>query len=244
MAVLDQPENPRIRTKVLDIDPEIDTALFRLTEKFRTGEMDAEGFQNGLVAVLQQYPMHPCFSEAIAAARSSSEQKWLVRRHVEHCRYTILFFKVDQNEVHPPHHHHNLVSTQIVVEGKIHLREYERIGRDDQGRLKVQLVRDDVLGPGDRFQASEWSRNVHWFSGEEGPAVVFNMNVRGYEPTLYNPHDMEAFGRRYIDPTSIDESGIAVCEEFDAAEAQRRFQGKPLTDFPLPPSVVDRMDMK
>ncbi len=232
---IDQPENPRIRTKVARLDRHVDQRFFEILERLRAGEIDVDGFQSRTLGFLEEIGMADFFADDIEAAARADDQHWLMRRHVDHCRYTILFFRVDPSEVHPPHHHHNLISTQIVMRGRIHLREYERVARDETGQLSLRLVNDAILGPGEAFQASEWKRNVHWFCALDEPAVLFNINARGYERTTFDATDDGPFGRRYLDPTHFDENDLIVCEEFDEAEAERRFQGRRLSEFPAPP---------
>ena len=231
---VDQPANPRIRTKVNILDPRIDDEFYQITERLRAGELDVEDYQNQTLDFLQKLGLKTTFKKDIAIARASHEQHWLVRRHTDECRYTILLMRVGEHEVHPPHQHFNLISTQIVIEGQIHLREYERIGYDENLRLIAKIVRDAVLGPGDVFQASEWRRNVHWFCGLENPAIVLNINARGYEKSTFDRDDDGPFGRRYLDPTRFDGDGLITCTQFDEAEAERRFQGKALSNFPAP----------
>ena len=230
---IDQPENPRIRTKINILDRRIDKDIFQLTEHLRSRAISVDQFQDQVVEYLQNLGMAREFANDIAIAKKSDDQHWLLRRHIEQCRYTVLFMKVDAGEVHPPHQHHNLISSQIVIEGQIHLREYERLRINENGQLVVRIVRDEILGAGTVFQASEWRRNVHWFSAIEGPAVVFNFNVRGYEKTTFNAQEEGAFGRRYVDPTFFGEDGLITCSQFDEMEAERRFQGKKLTNFPV-----------
>ncbi len=235
---VDQTQNPRIRTKLMRINEKIDDDFFQILERLRGGEISIEKFQEESLAFFENVRLSKAFTDDIAIAAGSDEQRWLVRRHTDNCRYTILFYRVNENEAQPPHQHHNLVSTQVIVSGRIHLREYERVERSDDGKLRIRLVRDAILGPGDVVQASEWSRNVHWFSGEGGPAVIFQMNARGYDTTVFNDDDEGAYGRRYLDPTNVSEDGVAECEVLDPEEAFLRFKGHSLGEYPVPPTVV------
>jgi len=141
---VDQPANPRIRTKVKHLDAQIDEEFYQITERLRNGKINVDEYQAETLAFLQDKGLKDSFSDDIAFARSISEQHWLLRRHTEQCRYTIMFFSVREHEVHPPHQHHNLISTQVVIEGKIHLREYQRVRMSDKNQLVVQIVRDET----------------------------------------------------------------------------------------------------
>lgn len=231
---IDQPANPRIRTKVNILDEKIDEEFFNIAERLRAGEVSVEDYQVETLKFLEKLHINSTFERDIALARASAEQHWLVRRHTDECRYTLLFASVAAGEVHPPHQHFNLISTQVVIEGHIHLREYQRIRYDENNQLIVQMLRDETLGPGDAFQASEWHRNVHWFCAVDGPALIFNVNVRGYENSTFDTNDDGPFGRRYLDPTKFTPDGLIACPSFDEDEAERRFQGRPLANFPAP----------
>lgn len=232
MPVIDQPENPRIRTKINRLDATIDEPSFALLEALRAARIGTDAFQRQCLALFSERISAGDFDGFAEEAMVADDQFWLLRRHVDNCRYTILIYRVDEGEVHPPHGHFNVASTQIVMRGAIDIREYERVGRDSEGRLLLRLASDRRLVPGDGFQASEFSRNIHWFQAVGSPALIFNLNARGYERRTFEEEEA-GFGRRYVDPTNAGPDGLFVCEEFDEAEAETRFAGRPLSDFPI-----------
>ncbi|PCI04378.1 MAG: hypothetical protein COB78_08665 [Hyphomicrobiales bacterium] len=229
----DRPSNPRIRTKISQIDNGLDETLYQHIDKLRLGGYSVDEFQNALAEFCRAQASDPNFSALGDKTSVENQSHWLIKRHIDYCRYSALFYHVAENEAHPPHHHHNVISTQIVISGTLQLREYERIERRDDGRLVLKLVSDRMIGPGDIFQASEWSKNVHWFCAEGGPAVIFNINARGFEDKTFDT-DEAAFGRCYIDPTQFDNTGLIITEEFDAERAHELFQGRRLDEFPIP----------
>jgi len=237
---LDQPHAPRIRTKLNRLEPQVDHEFFQTLEDLRLAKIDVAQFQRACLATFGPRILAGHFDEIIEETMQADDQVWLVRRHTDDCRYTVLFYRVDEGEVHPPHHHHNVISTQIVVSGCLRMREYDRVRRNREGRLVLRLASDTRLGPGEHFQASEWQRNVHWFQAVEGPAIVFNINARGYEPKTFDV-DEGAFGRRYLDPRLYDADHMIICEEFDEAEAETRFQAKPLDAFAVPEAVTKNL---
>lgn len=221
-----------IRTKTNLLPEAIDHSYLEILQQLFRGEITPEEYKTRCVGFFKPLLNDGTFDEFANIAMSQNEELELLRRHLDHCRYTVVMYKVDEGEVHPPHSHFNVVSTQIVARGSIRIREYERVKRDGEGKLLLKLVNDTNLREGDIFQASEWNRNVHWFRAENGPALIFNTNARGFEPSVFEPDDGN-FGRRYVDPTDFDDDGYAVCEEFDKEEAIRRFGGRPLDDFPV-----------
>ncbi len=222
---------PRIRTKIDRWPHAAATRIATALEELRLGSISVERFQAHVLAVLDEARLGRALAAEIAEASRAAGDLWLVRRHVDDCRYTLQLVYVADREVHPPHHHHNLVSTQVVIAGQVHLREFERIERVGPDRVRLRLASDQVLGPGDVFQASEWVRNVHWFAAVGGPAIVWNFNARGYETATFAADG--AFGRLYLDPTAVGEDGICNAAEIEKEAALQRFSGRRLADFPL-----------
>ncbi|MEO0809975.1 MAG: hypothetical protein AAFW82_04930 [Pseudomonadota bacterium] len=219
------------RTKVLKLSPEQDALFREPVERLRIRQITVEKYQQEIMELLCTLDLHKEFAGAISAVRGNSAAEWLVRRHIGACRYTVQVYGVEAGEVHPPHHHHNLISTQMVLEGCVHLRAYERVGRNVNGQLLLRLVRDDRLGPGDVFQVSEWQCNAHWFGAVDQAALIFSVDARGFEQKTFDTPDCTGFGRRYLDPTRCESEGVIVCESLDREEAMRRFRHRPLSSF-------------
>ncbi len=230
-------EGIRIRTKSNHLPPDIDREYLAIIHKLRIGSLDVDGYHRVCLEYFSRKLDEGAFSHLAVRARAQDEEFELLRRHLDEKRYTVILYKVNEGQVHPPHHHFNVVSTQIVVEGALRLREFDRVRREDDGTLVLKLASDRILKPGDWFQASEWKRNVHWFQAIDGSALIFNTNARGFEASTFD-EDSGSFGRRYIDPTCYDDEGLIVCEEFDKPEALVRFDGKSLDSFEIPPFVT------
>ena len=225
--------SPTIRTKTNLLPATLDEAYQNIILGLYRGELDADEYlsqtldffgRRNAIAVLNAYKNQ---------ALTGDSQLELLRRHIDDCRYTILLYRVDENEVHPPHHHFNVISTQVVIQGKLRLREYDRVRREGDGTLILRLVRDELIGEGASFQASEWKRNVHWFQAVDGPALIFNTNARGFEPETFD-HEDAGFGRRYIDPTAFITDDEIRAEEFSDKEAKAKFSNRSLDSFPTP----------
>ena len=232
----DQEKGPRIRTKIDRIDAETDRIYFALTEKLRTGQMEIERFQSEALAFFRDRVRKGCFEELTRDAKEGEGQVFAMRRNIDDCRYSIEVYRLDAGAAVPPHCHHNVASTQILLEGRLHLREYDRLGWDEQDRLLIRKTSERELAPGDWFQASEWRNNLHWFEPVAGTALIFNSNVRGYERETF-AIEAEKFGRLYVDPTTgVREDGVIACDLFDEDTANARFAGRRMDDFTVTPS--------
>lgn len=189
--------------------------------------------QARLLARLDDVRLARSLAAEIAEAKATRADVILLRRHVGPCRYTLQIVHVADGEVHPPHHHHNLVSTQVVLDGRIHLREYERLQRRPDGALRLRLVTDRQLAQGEAFQASEWARNVHAFTAIGGPALIWNLNARGYESATFDPGETGEFGRRYLDVGGpIDAEGCLLAQPLDRETAHARYTADAFARLP------------
>lgn len=232
-----QIDGPAVRTKTNLLPTAMDEGYFDIISRLGAGELSVEQYHAECLSYFHSPVMGGEFSELEERALVKEGQLELLRRHTGDQRYTVILYRVDEGEVHAPHHHFNVISTQIVVRGRIRLREYDRVKRDESGNLIMKLVSDRILNPGDWFQASEWVRNVHWFQAIDGSALIFNTNARGFEKTTFDQEEGN-FGRRYIDPTKFGEDGGVLGREIDASEAQAMFQGASLDDFAVPKTAI------
>ena len=234
-----------VRTKVGTLQTEFDELFFDLLEQLRSNEISTETYQKLMFAVCSRRDLAGAVSDATTRVDQTGQAEWLVRRHVGPCRYTVQVYKLMPDASQAPHQHHNLISTHLVLRGKIHLREYQRIATDDADNLVLESSRDAVLSAGEMFQASEWCNNVHWFGAVDGPALMLSIDARGYETSTFHQEqreehgDIAAFGRRYLDPTSYSENGYSIGVSLPEDVAKHRFEDRPLSDFPAPAHVGD-----
>jgi hypothetical protein len=207
--------------------------------RFGDRKIDLETFQSRVLdAVSDDRSAAPLEHHVAQALRQQADQP-IARKTWPERDYTVQVIYISPNEVHPCHCHHNVVSTQMVLAGRVFAREYERIGRRVDGMLLLRPLSERWLGPGDYLQASEMSRNVHWFAAGDEPAAMFNLNIRGFEDETFDPRDVRSLGRRLLDPTLGADHGLVVAREIEVAEAYGRFGTRPLTDFPLPVALAD-----
>jgi hypothetical protein len=146
-----------------------------------------------------------------------------------------LFF-VPAGVMYPPHAHHDMLSVQRVVRGRVHLRQYERVTRLDPETLGIRPAADRMLEPGGAILMTEFLDNVHWFGAEEGPAVVLNFNRGKAGPRTFDPRESAGKPRRYfVDPTGAPRpDGLIAAPHLAGNEARARFARRPIRDFPLP----------
>jgi len=234
--------NSRMGRVFPDVEPEPSALVHDLLESIRcfgAREIDLPAFQGRILAALIAGRSAEALQRHVMRALSQQTDQPLARKTWPERDYTMQVIYIGPHEVHPCHCHHNVVSTQMVLAGRVFGREYERVRRRADGTLLLRALSEGWLAPGDYLQASEMSRNVHWFAAGDEPAAMFNLNIRGFEHDTFDPRDGRPLGRRLLDPTLGADQGLVVAREIEVAEAYERFGARPLTDFPLPVTAAN-----
>ena len=152
---------------------------------------------------------------------------------------TVSLLYLEPGEVHPPHHHNNVISLQSVVSGQIWAREYQRIKCIDADNILISPVQDRLLKKDDEIVAHEWLNNAHWFAAtKKEPAVMWNCNVRGFETNLFLHPVPNSLGRILLDPHVKVLNGSLLAQKLTVQEAYEKFGNKPISDWPIPDEVI------
>ena len=131
--------------------------------------------------------------------------------------FTAILAYVRRGTAVVPHGHHNMVSMHLVLQGAVHLRQYDRV-RDEPAHVLIRPRADRICHPGDTSAVAAARGNVHWF---RGVSDAFALIVAAYDldpaagPT----------GRDYVDPLvgeSLPDGSLRV-PRLTAEEAHRRY---------------------
>ena len=79
-----------------------------------------------------------------------------------------------------PHGHRNMVSAHLVVEGSLHVRNFDRVA-DEEEHLIIRPTLDGTISPGDCSTMSTEHNNVHWFTAQSETAFTFDIVVDGLD---------------------------------------------------------------
>jgi hypothetical protein len=93
--------------------------------------------------------------------------------------YLKLHFMAEGN-VHDLHAHQNVISTQVVAQGKLHVQEFDLLGSLYDDSLRLKLRRDEIVSPINGFISTDDECNVHGFYPAGGSAVRFQFYLRGH----------------------------------------------------------------
>ena len=227
----------RVLPDVAAVDVPLVRALLAATDAFGAGAMGVEAFQARVLDILRADPPGVALAAWVGRALAEAADQVLSRRDLGGRDDTMQVIHVAPHEVHPCHCHHNVTSTQVVLTGALRAREFDRV--DAGGALRLRLLFDGMLAPGDVLQARDGSRNAHWFAAGDGAVTMLNFNIRGYETETFWPLETRPLGRRLLDATEAAGDGMMVGRIIPVEEAYARFGAVPLDAFPMPVAAVD-----
>lgn len=216
-------------------DGPLTRAILGLIEDLGAARLDADGYLDAALALYRRMSPWEAFGRVIQAAHAERQDQIILRKDLGGRDYTLMIIYVKPGEVHPCHHHHNAFSIQGLLEGGLHVREYDRISREDERHILLRPVIDGRYAAGDAMRTTEFYRNAHWFGALEEPALMLNLNCRGYETVTFDPDDGRSPGRRLLDPTlgAVGPDTLRAAE-LRGREIYPRFGSTPLAAFPLP----------
>lgn len=209
--------------------------LLGLIDRLAVGAIDVDAYQAAVATEFRRPDLRDELRAWCAAAHAERTDQTLHRRTTPTHRISLQVLYLEPREVHPPHCHHNLISSQMVLDGQVHEREYDRVARLDSDTLLLRLLSDGVMRHGDVVQATETARNAHWFAADDRPCAMLNFYILGFQAWTFDPPDSRLKGRRLLDPTrEAQRDGLIVAPELPLEVGYRRFGNRPLTDFPIP----------
>lgn len=107
--------------------------------------------------------------------------------------YSTIFEALRKDRAIAPHGHRNMATLHLILNGQVHLRQYERL-REEPRHLIITPTVDKLCGIGELSTISDEKDNIHWFKGKSEVTYIFNAGIYGVNPS-------ESFtGREYIDP--------------------------------------------
>jgi hypothetical protein len=128
------------------------------------------------------------------------------------------FYAMQKGVAIVPHGHRNMTSMHMVLKGKAHGWQYDRVA-DEAQHLIIQPTQDKLLVPGDVSTISDEKDNVHWFKAMTEPVFMFNIGVFGVNPGA------SFTGRDYVDPVRGEKmkDGLIRAKRLNVDEAYKLY---------------------
>ncbi len=83
----------------------------------------------------------------------------------------------------PPHGHTNMCSAFLLVSGRMHVRQYDRVGWDKGKKtLVIKKTVDAIQTRGQWTSISDYHNNCHWLKAESGDCYIFSTKLSGIQP--------------------------------------------------------------
>ena len=227
----------RILPDVAADDSQATKQIIALIEAMGTGSLDVAEFHAAVLDTYRRHSPWQAYASFIDAAMAERDDQIMARASVKGRDWQIQVIYLEDGEVHPGHGHHNVVSVQGVLAGRLHVREFDRLAILPDGDWAVRPLVDQIFEPGDVMQSSDALRNIHWFAAVDGPALMLNLNIRGYESSTFMPEG-STLGRRLLDltlgPVETDLVGpILRARILNPKDAYEKFATRPLDAFPM-----------
>jgi hypothetical protein len=93
-----------------------------------------------------------------------------------HLPYGVALFEFNSSSVIAPHAHKHMASAHMVIEGKVHVRTFDRI-RDEEGALIIRPSSDQIAEVGHAAAMTPEKDNVHWFASRSDRAMTLDVIV-------------------------------------------------------------------
>jgi len=145
-------------------------------------------------------------------------------------KFRLSLYYLSPHSSHPPHSHHRLSSVQILIKGRMQLREYHTV-QFEKKELKLRKVIQRDLVPYEPFFTSRDYHNVHWFGTYDEPALILSYSVNFGILGKYNLWGRPVNGRYYVDANlKPSKEGIIKAPLLTEDQAARNFSG-PIQEF-------------
>ena len=210
--------------------------LYRLNQRLDLGQISPEGYIEELRKRLMDIKLKVEFEPWIEARPEDLDQLKLYNSSETNRKPYLSLVFTKPGWSHIPHGHHGQTSIQTVVDGELHVREYERVKKFEPGYIGIKKSTDKILKPGESFTMTDMVRNIHWFGSEVGPVIHLNSNVKYMHGDTFYPLNSRRKTRILLDPTGDEiREGLTVAKELSSKEEIQahweKFQKVPLSHF-------------
>jgi len=94
-----------------------------------------------------------------------------------------------------PHGHSNMTSAHLILKGEMHLRNYEKIRKEEE-TLIIKPTVDKITKIGDSSSISDEKDNVHWFVANTPTAFTFDVIMLDLNHKAYDIHNLDIYEKR------------------------------------------------
>jgi len=94
--------------------------------------------------------------------------------------YGTALFDFGEGNVITPHAHKHMASAHMVIDGKVRIRTFDRVG-DSENALLIRPTSDHTAEEGEAAAMTTARDNIHWFAPRSPRAMTFDVIVDGLD---------------------------------------------------------------
>jgi len=101
-----------------------------------------------------------------------------------------------------PHGHSNMASAHLIIKGEMHLRQYDKIRKEDN-KLIIKPSIDKTFLLGESSSISDEKNNVHWFVAKTETAFTFDVIMLDLKGEPYDIHNLDIYEKEDLKDGTI-----------------------------------------
>lgn len=109
----------------------------------------------------------------------------------EHTIFVKKIFGMKKGRAIIPHGHSNMASAHLILNGEMHLRNYEKISMDGHNHLIIKPTIDKTIRLGESSSISDEKDNIHWFVANTQTAFTFDVIMLDLKGKQYDIHNID-----------------------------------------------------
>lgn len=115
-----------------------------------------------------------------------------------------------------PHGHSNMTSSHLVLKGELDLRQFEKVG-EEENHLLVKPTVHRIAKVGDASSISDERNNIHWFVANSAHAFTLDVIMLDLGGKQYDIHNID------IRDGEILSDGLIRAEKMDVDSALKKY---------------------
>ncbi len=110
----------------------------------------------------------------------------------ERTKFVKKIFGMKKNRAIIPHGHSNMASAHLIIKGEMHLRQYEKIRKEDN-KLIIKPSIDKTFSLSESSSISDEKNNVHWFVARTETAFTFDVIMLDLKGEQYDIQNLDIY---------------------------------------------------
>ena len=176
--------------------------IWQLVYRLEDGELDNEAFITQVAEVMKAAVSNGQLDAWLTKPIADDENVDITLKralfYVPFKRWYLKLHFMAPGNIHKPHGHRDVLSTQVIARGQMAVQEFDLVGDLHTNPTTLRVCRDEVVGPLASITTTDKLRNVHGFQPHNGSVVRFQFYLRGQAGIMAALFPKR--GRLYVEP--------------------------------------------